>query len=137
MFYTEPADPAQLVLEVQSLAALGPMVNGWDGICHGGIVVTLLDEAMGQLFAVNKMRGVMREMPVLTGWLNTRFMKPVRTGNGNKGAGDGRGKGVVLVTARLVKWEGRKFWAEATVEGEDGAVLARADALFVQLRGRL
>ncbi|KAK4113445.1 hypothetical protein N656DRAFT_778207 [Canariomyces notabilis] len=49
MFYAEPADdPAQLVSEVQSFAALGPMVNGWDGICHGGIVVTLLDEAMGQ-----------------------------------------------------------------------------------------
>jgi hypothetical protein len=33
--------------------------------------------------------------------------------------------------------EGRKYWMVADGPGEGGVVLARAEALFVQLRGKL
>jgi hypothetical protein len=36
-----------------------------------------------------------------------------------------------------VRQEGRKDWLEADVTGDGGVVLARAEALFVQLRGKL
>ncbi|KAL2021846.1 hypothetical protein VTK56DRAFT_6620 [Thermocarpiscus australiensis] len=133
IFYRPPADPASLVREVGALVALGPMVNGWEGVCHGGVVVTLLDEAMGQVFAVNAARGVMKDIPVMTGQLSTRFVRPVRTGRAGEGAR------VVLVTARLVREEGRKYWVEGEVRGEEGGreVLARAEGVFIMLRERL
>jgi acyl-coenzyme A thioesterase PaaI-like protein len=120
-----------LIKEIKSFLALGPMVNGGEGVCHGGVVVTLLDEVMGQVFAANKMQGLMGDTPVMTGYLNTRFEKPVRTG------GEGQDAAVVMVTGRMVRNEGRKYWMEADVTGEGGVVLARAEALFVQLRGKL
>ncbi|KAK4188074.1 HotDog domain-containing protein [Podospora australis] len=127
-FYSPPSPSSgALVKEVSSLIALGPMVNGWDGICHGGIVMTLLDEVMGQLFAVNKQRKVMKKEPLLTGWLKTKFLKPVYTGTKERA-------NVVLVVAKLTEVEGRKHATEAVVYGEDGTELARADAMFVQLR---
>ncbi|KAK4151166.1 acyl-coenzyme A thioesterase THEM4 [Chaetomidium leptoderma] len=123
--------PPSLIREVKSFLALGPMLNGWEGICHGGMVVTLLDEVMGQVFAVNKTLGRMEGNPVMTGYLNTRFEKPVRTGGAAEKAS------VVMVTGRLVRQEGRKYWMEGDVQGEGGVVLARAESLFVMLRGKL
>ncbi|KAK4138967.1 hypothetical protein BT67DRAFT_364516, partial [Trichocladium antarcticum] len=134
-----PTLPA-LVTEVKSLVALGPMVNGWDGICHGGMVVTLLDEVMGQFFSINRDRGALGPagmgggVPVMTGYLNTRFEKPVLTGGGGGGGG---GDGVVMVVARLVRREGRKFFLEGEVSGEGGVVMARAESLFVMAREKL
>jgi acyl-coenzyme A thioesterase PaaI-like protein len=94
------------------------------------MVVTLLDEVMGQVFAANKTHGLMAKIPVMTGYLNTRFEKPVRTGSVERG-------NVVLVTARLVRSEGRKYWMEGEVSGEGGEVMARGEAVFVMLRGKL
>ncbi|KXX77801.1 Acyl-coenzyme A thioesterase THEM4 [Madurella mycetomatis] len=126
-FYSAPPGPRELVTEVRAFFALGPMVNGWEGICHGGMVVTLLDEVMGQVFAANKSGGLIREIPIMTGYLNTNFLKPVRTGTKERPR-------VVMVTARMVRRDGRKFWTEANVEGEDGEVMAKADALFIELK---
>jgi hypothetical protein len=106
-----------------------------------------LDVVLGLVFAVNTGRGVFgrygkgKEVPVMTGWLNTRFERPVFTGGGGDHASDGNGEGgrsgVVMVAARLVKREGRKFWLEGEVSGEDGAVLARGESLFVMVREKL
>ncbi|KAK4233101.1 acyl-coenzyme A thioesterase THEM4 [Achaetomium macrosporum] len=127
---TSTTSTGTLIREVKSFVALGPMVSGWPGICHGGLVVTLLDEVMGQTFAVNKKHGLLVDIPVMTGYLNTRFEKPVPAGTEDKAS-------VVMVTARLVRNEGRKYWMEGDVRGEDGAVLARAEALFVMLKAKL
>ncbi|KAL2130464.1 hypothetical protein VTI74DRAFT_6375 [Chaetomium olivicolor] len=133
-FYQAPppnaAKEGYLIKEVKSFVALGPMVNGWEGICHGGMVVTLLDEVMGQVFAANKVNGLLVNIPVMTGYLNTRFERPVRTGTAEKPA-------VVLVSARMLRNEGRKYWLEAEITGEDGGVMARGEACFVMLKGKL
>lgn len=92
--------------------------------------MTLLDEVMGQIFAVNKDSGAMgSKMPLLTGYLNTAFKRPVRTGTKEKPA-------IVLVVARMTKIEGRKHFCEGVVYGDEEGrnELARAEALFVQLR---
>ena len=119
-----------MIKEVAAFVALGPMVNGWEGVCHGGLVASLLDELMGQVFAANKTEKLMAAIPVMTGYLNTRFEKPVLTG------GSGMDAKVVLVTGRLVKQEGRKYWLEGDVKGEDGVVLARGESLFVMLKDK-
>ncbi|KAH6627211.1 hypothetical protein B0J18DRAFT_456279 [Chaetomium sp. MPI-SDFR-AT-0129] len=157
-----PANPAEeppLIKEIYALLALGPALNGWEGLCHGGIVTTLLDEVMGQVFSVNRNEGRLPAdgPPALTGYLNTRFVKPVRTGTALQGdfwreggeaaegvgedkagaAGEEKGPAVVLITGRLVKREGRKYWLEAVLEKEGGVVLAKAEAMFVVLREKL
>lgn len=140
-----PADPRPpppaLVREVHALVALGHMVNGFDGVCHGGLVATLLDEVMGQVFAANRERGALPRLgpgpaagaPAMTAYLHTTYLRPVRTGRAGGPAA------VVLVTARLVRRDGRKFWMEGEVRGEEEGrvLLARAEALFVMLREKL
>ncbi|KAK0720938.1 HotDog domain-containing protein [Lasiosphaeris hirsuta] len=124
-FYTPPADPRALVTEVGAFLTLGPLVNGWSGVCHGGIVMTILDEVMGQLAAANKERDVMADIPLMTAYLNTKFVKPVRTGT------------TIYVAAKFVRHEGRKYWSEAEVQDESGTVLAKGEALFVMLKAKL
>lgn len=124
-FYSPPEDPKAMVTELNAFISLGNLIDGWGGICHGGIVMTMLDEVMGQLPAVNKLRGVMADVELMTAYLNTTFLAPVRTPT------------TVMITSRLVKQEGRKFYMNAVIRNEKGDELAKGDALFVQLRARL
>ena len=132
LFY-EPPPPStsELLTSVSALLTLGPMLNGWRGVCHGGIIMTVLDEVLGQIPALNRDRGAVPDLTTLTAYLNTKFEAPVRT---DEAPGGGK---TVLVRARLKKHEGRKMWVEGEMEDENGKVLARADALFVQIKEKL
>ena len=130
VFYEPPADPRAPLAEVGALLTLGPMLNGWRGVCHGGMVVTVMDEVLGQIPALSRMRGALPDWTTMTAYLNTKFEAPVRTGEGDGGK-------TVLVRARLVRHDGRKMWIEGAMEDEKGRVLARAEALFVQIREKL
>jgi thioesterase superfamily protein 4 len=98
--------------EILQIVSLGSNLNGHADIAHGGVVVTLLDEALGAAVGA----------PCFTAYLNTQFKRPVKT------------PGVVVVRARCTKQERRKYWAEATVEDGQGTVLASAEALFVMVK---
>lgn len=125
VFYQEPKDPKVPVTEVGAFVTLGPMLNGWEGVCHGGIVMTLLDEVSGQLGEINVARGAIPNVTIMTAYLNTKFIAPVKTGT------------TILLKAKETRKEGRKFFIEASVESEEGVVLASAEALFVQLKAKL
>ena len=125
----QPAQEQELITEMLSFLTLGPQLNGWPGVCHGGIVMTILDEVQGQLFTQNKKQRKMKDIPLMTAYLNTKFSKPVRT------------PCTIMVRARITKVEGRKHWTEAVilVEDEQGkeVELARCDSLFVMLKSNL
>lgn len=122
---------SEMIREVGALLALGPMINGHAGVCHGGLVVALLDEIMGQVLDANRTEGLFSPLPIMTGYLNTRFEKPVLTGSVER-------PNVVLATGRLVKMEGRKFFMEGEIRGGEGEVVCtRADALFIMLKEKL
>lgn len=87
--------------------------EGWQGIAHGGIVCTILDEVMAWALIDHDAWGV-------TARLNVEFKAPVRVGSRIRGEGR-----VVEVRRRLMRTEGR------LVEVESGALLATAEALFV------
>jgi len=86
--------------------------QGYDGIVHGGIVATLLDEAMGKVLSG---KGVM----ALTATLSVKFKKPVRVGER------------LRVCSKLRKRTGRKVWLEACVKDSEGRTLAEGESLYI------
>ncbi len=92
---------------------LDPRFQGWDGIAHGGIVATILDEVMAWALIDRDAWGV-------TAKLDLAFKRPVPLGTPI------RGEGWVLETRRrLLTTEGR------IVDAATGGVLATATATYV------
>jgi uncharacterized protein (TIGR00369 family) len=91
---------------------LGKRFTGPPGHCHGGIIATILDEAMGK---VNKLRQVI----ALTSEIKVNYLKPVPL------------KQPLRVESREVKVEGRKHINMAEILNENDEVLARSEGLFI------
>lgn len=130
LFYPDPdttsTEPRSSIPEVKTLITLGPLVSGFGGVCHGGIVMTILDELLSLLVQVNWKRGAIKgNTRLMTAYLNTVFSRPVTV------------PGTFLVTARLDKVEGRKAFGSVWIEDEHGVKLAKAEGLFVMAREKL
>lgn len=90
--------------------------QGYKGVVHGGIISTVLDEAMTKLaFSLG--------MNAVTGKLTVRFKKPLLIGE------------KVRVTGRIIKESGRTVEAKANAVKEDGTVVAEAEGLLVKIKG--
>jgi uncharacterized protein (TIGR00369 family) len=87
-------------------------LQGPPGHAHGGIIATILDEAMGK---VNKFRSVV----ALTRSMNVQYLKPVPLGQ------------PLTVTGWEQKVEGREHTNVAEIANEQGEVLARSTGVFV------
>ena len=87
--------------------------QGWEGIAHGGIVTTILDEVMGWALIDHDLWGV-------TARLSIEFKHPVPIGRPIRSEGR-----VLAARRRLVEAEG------VILDREDGTLLARAQATFV------
>lgn len=86
--------------------------QGPPGHAHGGIIATILDEAMGK---VNKFRSVV----ALTKSMEVEFLKPVPLGRPL----------LVEGTERIVR--GRKHINIAEIRDEQGTTLARSKGIFI------
>lgn len=100
--------------EVAADIAFKQTFQGYRGIVHGGLISTLLDEAMVTL--LNKTGEL-----AVTAELTVRFVTPARVGE------------PVRVTARLVERRGRIRKLEARVARVDGTEIARARSTCVRL----
>lgn len=132
MFYPDPdvdVNPAadrKVIPELKAFFTLGPMIAGFPGVCHGGVVMTIFDEVLSYLIKLNRGRGAIKgDSWMMTAYLNTTFLKPVQVPN------------TYLVTASIDKVEGRKAFGSLWLEGEDGVKLAKAEGLFVMVREKL
>jgi uncharacterized protein (TIGR00369 family) len=85
---------------------------GPPGYCHGGIVATILDEAMAKL---NKLLSV----TAVTGHLAVNYLKPVPLGQ------------PLLVEAREINVKGRRRFRESEIVSKNGEVLARGTGVFI------
>lgn len=96
---------------------VGPAHQGAPGLIHGGLLGLAFDEVMGSLHW-------MLRVPAVTGRLETDFLRPVPLGR------------TVYLSARCVGVHGRKLYhrAEGRLDGPDGEPVARAAALFVEVR---
>src|ERR1700687_6216132 len=93
---------------------LGKRYTGPPGHCHGGIIATILDEAMGK---VNKLRHVIAPTSEIT----VDYLKPVPL---NK---------PLRVESREVRVRGRQHINMAEILNEKGEVLARSEGLFIAI----
>ncbi|ETS84834.1 hypothetical protein PFICI_02859 [Pestalotiopsis fici W106-1] len=122
----DPSTPENALLpELQAFLHLESGIGGYPGYAHGGFVCTVLDEITGLICTLNRTRGALFRGPAMTGYLNTRFLKPVKA------------PGLVLARARITKYEGRKAWVRGWLEDETGTVLAEGEAVFINLKNRL
>jgi uncharacterized protein (TIGR00369 family) len=94
----------------------GPTFQGWDGIVHGGILSTLLDEAMAKLVYELGYEAV-------TATLEIRFKKPASILEPIRVYGE-----VTEVSKRLIR-------AKAYLSKEDGTILAVGNSTFMKQRG--
>lgn len=97
---------------VRAETSLAPEFQGWRGIAHGGIAISLLDEAMAHAAGYAGHRGVTASMDV-------RFRKPVPLGE-------------PLVVRGRVAWQrGKVLGLEADVRDAEGTLLLRGEGHFV------
>ncbi|MGP4011141.1 PaaI family thioesterase [Streptomyces sp. NPDC002814] len=91
--------------------------QGAPGLAHGGVLASALDEALGSL------NWLLRTIAV-TGRLETDFVAPVAVGT------------TLHLTAEVVAVAGRKIYSTAVgrIDGPDGPVAVRADALFIEVK---
>lgn len=86
--------------------------SGPPGHCHGGIIATILDDAMGK---VNKLRNVV----ALTREMTVEYLKPVPL------------QKALRVEGREVSVQGRQHVNAAEITNEKGEVLARSRGVFI------
>lgn len=91
---------------------------GWQGIAHGGIVATILDELLAWACTNAGRNCVTAEMSV-------RYRKPVKTGSPLKGYG------------RVTGEKGRLLFTEARLLDESGTLVAEATGKMMQVEGRV
>jgi uncharacterized protein (TIGR00369 family) len=91
---------------------LGRRYTGPPRHAHGGIIATILDEAMGKINKLHKVIALTREMRV-------EYLKPVPL------------ERPLTVTSREHKVEGREHTNVAEIRDDQGRVLARSTGLFV------
>jgi len=91
--------------------------EGPPGAVHGGIIATLVDEAMGKLSRID---GVI----ALTAELNVQYLRLVPLGR------------TIIVEARPAEHHGRSYWRECTISDAKGEVLVRSRGRFVKIAAR-
>ncbi|HEY1803286.1 MAG TPA: PaaI family thioesterase [Terracidiphilus sp.] len=117
-----PANPTGLHLEFQ-LAPDGSVVcsavvpdtfEGPRGYLHGGIIATLLDEAMSKAVRAKGSVSMTRKMEI-------DYLRPVPSG------------APFRLEGQVTRNEPRKHWASARILNEEGRVLAEANGLFIEV----
>jgi len=95
-----------------------PEHQGWPGVMHGGLVATLLDEAMGWALAALGIWAV-------TGKLEFRLRRPVPLDR------------PLQVSGWLLRDRGRALLARGEITTQEGELLAEAQGLFMRVpKGR-
>ena len=93
----------------------GPHFQGWNGVLHGGIVSTLLDEVMAnQVWLMG--------VQAMTAELNIRYHRPVPIGE------------KLRIVSRLVARKKRIFELEGRIENQ-GQLLAEGHAKMLEVPG--
>ena len=92
--------------------------EGYQGIYHGGIISTLLDEVMIKAILA-------ADIYVVTAEMSIRFLKPVMVGE------------TVRFTGKVVRNKGRVYLTEGRAAAPDGELYATATGKYIEAGGDL
>jgi uncharacterized protein (TIGR00369 family) len=115
------ANPAGMKLEfeadtetghVTGRFKIGKEFQGSMGVLHGGIIATLLDEAMGKVCRLSDVRAVTAELTV-------QYRRPIQMDQ------------EIVVEAFQTKRDGRELFLEGEIRDDGGKILARGTGCFV------
>jgi uncharacterized protein (TIGR00369 family) len=117
-----PANDAGLRLEfflahdgsVVCLPVITDAFCGHPGYLHGGIIATLLDEAMSKAVRA-------KGRPSMTRKMDVDYLRPVPSGV------------PIRIEGRIVRSDHRKHFAEARILDTNGKILAQASGLFIEV----
>jgi uncharacterized protein (TIGR00369 family) len=118
-----PANPSGMHLKFQlapdlsvvCLAQVSDHFEGHPGYLHGGVIATLLDEAMSKSVRARNALAMTRELKV-------EYLRPVPS------------CAPIRIEGRIVKHEGRKYWAEAAILDERRTRLAHSTGVFIEIK---
>jgi uncharacterized protein (TIGR00369 family) len=100
---------------VVCLPTVSNTFEGPVGLLHGGIIATLLDEAMSKAVRARGLTAMTRQMEV-------DYLRPVPVA------------APIRIEGRMMRSEGRKHWTEARILNAKGSTLAAGKGLFVEVR---
>lgn len=117
------ANPVGLHLEfmlaedetVLCMATIPDTYEGPKGYVHGGIIATLLDEAMSKAVRA-------RGLTAMTRNLEADYLRPVPSCT------------PIRMESRIVSSDGRKHWVQARILNAHGSELALGKGLFIEIR---
>lgn len=93
---------------------LNKVYEGWEGIAHGGIVTTLLDEIMSWAVLYSK------KVFIVTRSMTVKYIRPIMIGT------------PLYITGRVIgDMEFPKIGARAEIRDREGGLLVRANGEFV------
>lgn len=102
---------------VVSLPVVDAAFDGHPGYLHGGIIATLLDEAMSKAVRTLGKLSMTRKM-------ETEYLRPVPSG------------APLRIEGRVLRTEARKTWAEARIFDANEKLLAHASGLFIEVQAK-
>jgi uncharacterized protein (TIGR00369 family) len=102
---------------VVSFPVVASAFEGHPGYLHGGIIATLLDEAMSKAVRARGSSSMTRKMEV-------DYLRPVPS------------ETPLRLEGRIARNEPRKHWAESRILDEKGKLLAEAKGLFIEVSAK-
>ena len=97
-------------------------VNGYKNTVHGGVLSALFDEIFGLCAEGHRAFSSGERLTLMTAKLEVSYRAPMPT------------PGVGMVKVWVSRLEGRKYFLEAVLVGEDGVVRAEAKSMWVGMR---
>jgi uncharacterized protein (TIGR00369 family) len=110
-----------LLAEDGSVVCLPIIPNKFEGpasYVHGGIIATMLDEAMSKSVRARGLRAMTRQMEI-------DYLRPIHS------------NAPIRLEGRLMRSVGRKHWTEARILSPRGHIMAEAKGLFVEVRAAM
>ncbi|KAJ6439257.1 hypothetical protein O9K51_07142 [Purpureocillium lavendulum] len=116
-------DPERPILRVATLFAFGAGTSGYEGILHGGLIATLLDESLAIVNELNSALGKIGSVFTtvsVTASLNIRFLAPVPVT-----------EEAVCVTTWIDNVQGRKTIMKGEMTDAKGGKLVTVESVWV------
>lgn len=99
-------------------------INGFRETAHGGLLCTLMDEALAMVVELYRATSSSSREELYTAKLNISYRRPVKT------------PGVVIAKSWLEKREGRRWIVRGVLENRKGEVCVEVDGLWIAARPR-